>query len=160
MTHEIPQPPAHQPPRHLPPPRTKHGPADPGPMRPGRRATLMVVVEQDEPEQALRDSLEWVQAFERDCGLVVDTEATELYGVARAEDLKDSLRPPRDASVAEHLDFICAHGRWLNPGDCPVSPPDSNGAPAWAWAYYEAVMSAPDHAYCTIWDLLPLPAAA
>lgn len=160
MTHEVPHPPAHQPPRRLPPPRAKHGPADPGRMVPGRRATLMVVVEQDEPEQALRESLEWVHAFERDCGLVVDTEATELYGVALAEDLKDSLRPPRDASVAEHLDFICAEGRWLNPGTCPLAPPDSNGAPAWAWAYYQAVMGAPDSAYCTIWDLLPLPAAA
>lgn len=160
MTHEIPHPPSHPAPRRLPPSQTKHGPADPGRMAPGRRATLMVVVEQDEPEQALHDSLEWVNAFERDCGLVVDTEATELYGVALVEDLRDCLRPPRDASVAEHLDFICANGRWLHPGNCPVAPPDSNGAPAWAWAYYQAVMGASEHAYCTIWDLMPLPAAA
>jgi hypothetical protein len=152
-------------PRRTPPrsPRTpapKRGPSGPGPMRPGRRTTVMVVVDREDPEQALRESMEWVQAFEQDCGLVLDTDATELYGVALAEDLKESLRPPRDGAVAEYLDFICVGGTWLDPGRCPAAPPDSNGAPAWSWAYYQAVMGAPDHAYCTIWDLLPLPAAA
>jgi hypothetical protein len=138
----------------------KRGPAGPGPLLPGRRSTVMVVVERPDPEQALQESMDWVEAFERDCGLVLDPQATELYGVATASDLKDNLRPPRDGAVAEYLDFICVDGTWLHPGDCPVAPPDSNGAPAWAWAYYQAVMGADDQAFCTIWDVMPLPTAA
>ncbi|VXB75015.1 hypothetical protein [Citricoccus sp. K5] len=165
MSHDVPQQPRRSerrpsPQRPRSAPHPKHGPSGPGRMAPGRRTTVMVVVDREEPEHALRESMEWVQAFERDCGLVLDTDATELYGVALAADLKDSLQPPRDGSVADYLDFICVDGRWLNPGDCPVAPPDSNEAPAWAWAYYESVMGAPDHAYCTIWDLMPLPMAA
>ena len=140
--------------------RGHHGPADPGGMAPGRRATVMVVVDHEDPESALADSMGWVHAFERDCGLVLDTDATELYGVATAEDLKDALQPPRDGTVAEYLDFICVDGQWLHPGACPAPPPDTNGASAWAWTYYASVMGAPDHAYCTLWDLMPLPAAA
>jgi hypothetical protein len=138
----------------------KRGPAGPGPLLPGRRSTVMVVVERPDPEEALLESMDWVQAFERDCGLVMDPEATELYGVAKASDLKDNLRPPRDGAVAEYLDFICVEGVWLHPGDCPMAPPDSNGAPAWAWAYYQAVMGLDDGAFCTIWDVMPLPMAA
>ncbi|QCU77415.1 hypothetical protein E7744_03675 [Citricoccus sp. SGAir0253] len=138
----------------------KRGPAGPGRMAPGRRTTVMVVVDRPDPEEALRESMDWVEAFERDCGLVLDPEATELYGVATAEDLRESLQPPRDGSVAEYLDFICVDGAWLHPGDCPVAPPDSNGAPAWSWAYYRTVMGAPDGAFCILWDLMPLPAAA
>jgi hypothetical protein len=41
-----------------------------------------------------------------------------------------------------------------------MAPPDSNGAPAWAWAYYQAVMGLDDGAFCTIWDVMPLPMAA
>lgn len=140
--------------------RRKRGPAGPGPMVPGRRSTVMVVVERPDPEEALEESMDWVQAFERDCGLALEPGATELYAVASALDLKENLRPPRDGAVAGHLDFICVGGRWLEPGDCPPAPPDSNGAPAWAWAYYQAVMGAPDDAVCTIWDLRPLPAAS
>ncbi|MFC7401160.1 hypothetical protein [Citricoccus sp. GCM10030269] len=138
----------------------KHGPADPGTMVPGQRTTVMVVVPHEDPHQALQESIEWVQAFERDCGLVLDSQATELYGVASVEDLKESLRPPRDGAIADYLDFICADGTWMNPGDCPMAPPDSNGAPAWSWAYYQAVMGAPDGSFCTIWDLMPLPVAS
>ncbi len=138
----------------------KRGPAGPGPLLLGRRSTVMVVVERPDPEQALQESLDWVQAFERDCGLVLDPQSTELYGVAKASDLKENLRPPRDGAMAEYLDFICVDGAWLHRGDCPAAPPDSNGAPAWAWAYYQTVMGTPDQAFCTIWDVMPLPAAA
>ncbi len=138
----------------------QHGPQDPGRMAPGRRASVLVVVDPQDQEQALRESLGWVEAFEEDCGLVMDHAATELYAVARAADLKEPLVPPRDTATAQDIDFICAGGRWYHPDDCPPCPPDTNGATAWAWTYYRVIMAAEDESLCTLWDLMPLPAVS
>lgn len=135
----------------------QHGPQGSGRMVPGRRATVLVVVPGQEQEEALRASLGWVAAFEEDCGLVMDRSATELYAVARAADLKKPLMPPRCGTPALDIDFICAGGQWFDPDHRPPSPPDSNGATPWAWAYYQLIMGAEDTDLCTLWDLMPLP---
>ena len=109
-----------------------HGPGTHGRMRPGRRATVLVIVPPTEDHDlALRRSLGWVAAFEEDCGLALDRAATELYAVAGAADLKEPLQPPRGPVDPLDLDFICVDGRWMHPADCPPCPPDSNGASAW-----------------------------
>lgn len=136
----------------------QHGPHGSGRMTPGRRATVLVVVPGQGQEDALRESLGWVAAFEEDCGLVMDRSATELYAVARAADLKEPLVPPRDGALALDIDFICVDGQWFDPDHCPPCPPDSNGATPWAWAYYQLIMGADDGDICTLWDLMPLPA--
>lgn len=135
-----------------------HGPQGSGRMMPGRRATVLVVVPGSDQDQALRESMGWVAAFEEDCGLVMDRSATELYAVARAADLKRPLMPPRETTPSLEIDFICVGGRWFHPDDCPPCPPDTNGATAWAWAYYQLIMGAEDDSLCTLWDLMPLPA--
>lgn len=138
----------------------QQGPHGAGRMIPGRRATVMVVVAPQSQETALQEAMAWVGAFEEDCGLVMDHGFTELHAVARAADLKEPLQPPRDAAMAADIDFICVDGQWHHPDDCPSSPPDTQGAPPWAWAYYQLIMGLDDSAICTLWDLMPLPAAA
>lgn len=137
-----------------------HGPAEPGGMVPGQRASLMVMVEDPDMETAIRSAQGWVDAFHEDCGLVIDVDATELYAIGRAADLREHLTPPQRHTPDLQLDFICTRGTWTHPGTCAPAPPDSNDATAWAWAYYNALMDAGEDALCTIWDVHPLPAAS
>ena len=136
------------------------GPSSPGTLVPGERASVLVVSGTPDPEEAMREAMGRIGAFERDCPIVLDSTATSLYAVAAAEQLQEGLRPPADEGPAEFLDFIAAEQQWGPRGDCPATPPDSNGASAWAWAYYRAVRGAHPQALCTIWDVYPLSAAA
>lgn len=108
----------------------------------------------------MAEAWEWIRAFERDCGLALDTEATGCFAVATADTLQRGLEPPRSESPAELVDFILADGVWHHRGEAPPAPPDDIGVSAWAWMYHRAVSGAHPQALRSIWDVYPLPAVA
>lgn len=134
-----------------------HGPGTPGSLRPGRRGSVLVVSEHPDPDEAMRHAMAWITAFEDDCGLVLDTDETALYAVGRAGQLGESLRRApgvhedgTGADTAEFVDAILTGGAWrLRDRD----------AGAWSTAYRSAILEASPSAVCTVWDVLPLPAA-
>lgn len=134
-----------------------HGPGTPGPLRPGVRGSVLIVSEHADPDTAMRHAMAWITAFEDDCGLVLDADGTELYAVGLAGELGASLRrspgvaedgTPTDTS--EFVDAILTGGVWR------LREPDAR---AWSTAYRAAILGAAPHAVCTVWDVLPLPAA-
>lgn len=134
-----------------------HGPGTPGRMRPGVRASVLIVAQSCGPEDGIAEALEWIRAFERDCGLVLDTEATSAFAVANADVLQEGLQPPRTESPAELVEFILCGGVWYHRGNVPAAPPDDNGVSAWGWMYHRAISGARPDALCTVWDVYPLP---
>lgn len=134
-----------------------HGPGTPGSLRPGERGSVLVVSEHPDPDAAMRHAMAWITAFEDDCGLVLDTDETALYAVGLAGELGESLRrspgvaedgTPTDTS--EFVDAILTGGAWR------LREPDAR---AWSSAYRAAILGAAPDAVCTVWDVLPLPAA-
>ncbi|MCT2007669.1 hypothetical protein M3C74_08930 [Micrococcus lylae] len=133
------------------------GPGTPGTMQPGERASVLIVAQSSGPEDGIEEALDWIEAFERDCGLLLDTEATASFAVASADVLQDGLCPPRTESPAELVEFILFEGVWYHRGNVPAAPPDDNGVSAWGWMYHRAISGARPDALCSIWDVYPLP---
>lgn len=135
-----------------------HGPGRPGPLRPGVRASVLIVSAEPDAEAALRDSMSWITAFEDDCGLVLDHDETSLYAVAPASDLRrpDAEDAAEGDAARDPSDFIAAvllHGRWRLRGE------GGHSGYAWRDLYRQAVTEAAPDALCTVWDVRPLPAA-
>lgn len=134
-----------------------HGPGTPGTMFPGVRASVLIVAQSSGPEDGIEEALDWIAAFERDCGLMLDTEATSSFAVASADVLQDGLQPPRTESPSELVEFILSEGVWYHRGNVPPAPPDDNGVSAWGWMYHRAISNARPDSLCSIWDVYPLP---
>ncbi|MDO5635172.1 MAG: hypothetical protein Q4G34_09930 [Micrococcus sp.] len=151
-------------------PRTpdRHAPHGPGPtsgLVPGKRASLMIVSAERDVEAAMREAMDWLDAFTQNCGLVLNAEETDLYAVAQARTLTGQMSMPRagaglhQTGVAEFIDFILHAGRWHHADAPRPVPQDAEGVHPWAWTYYELLHQADPEAWCTVWDVFPLPAA-
>lgn len=137
-----------------------HGPGRPGPLRPGERASVLIVSPGPDHEEALRHAMSWITAFEDDCGPVLEHDETALYAVGLARDICPDARGVDEDDATDPSAFIHAvllDGRWVLRGEQRVA--QEGEAAAWAEAYRRAVTAAGPDALCTVWDVYPLPAA-
>lgn len=148
--------------QHAEPTRTDraepHGPGTPATLRPGERGSVLVLSPAGPPEAAMGHAVAWITAFEDDCGLVLDRDATSLYAVSPADGLRREGDVPSDGGIAEHLDFVLAGGVWHHRGTCPPAPAGSD-VDGWALLVHRLQREAPRGALGTVWDVFPLPAA-
>ncbi|MDY6055194.1 hypothetical protein [Micrococcus sp.] len=148
----------------------RHGPGTAGPLRPGERGTVLIVSGPADAEEAMSEAVAWITAFEHDCGLVLDTEATSLYAVKElggppwagsAEGAGPADGAGQDAAaereerrrqaqtLAPYLDFVLAGGRWYHRAG--LSPA------AWADRVAQVEGSVAPGSLGTVWDVYPLP---
>ena len=134
-----------------------HGPGPVPSLRPGARASVMIIAPATDPSEAMRCTVEWIDAFEQGCGLALDREETCLYAMSVAADVTSAAAvdphgpgPCGDSpcGVAKYLDAILCGGAWQVRGDDPHE---------WARTYRQALAEADPAALCTVWDVLALP---
>lgn len=84
----------------------------------------------------------------------------ELYAFGAAGRIQEKMCRPRRRGSGDVADTelgpvhaIWVAGRWLSPDSCPPAPPENNGATAWQWTHYDAVMGASPAAWLVLWDL-------
>lgn len=134
---------------------TAHGPGPTDVLRPGRRASIMVVSGAHGAAAGMEEALEWVRAFEDDCGMSLDAKATICFAVATPNGLQDNRQPPTSESPSKFVDFILADGTWHHRGTVPAAPAEAGGVSDWAWMYYHTLRDAHPESLCTIWGVLP-----
>lgn len=124
------------------------------------RCTLLFVIEGELLRESIRLSLDLADDYQRLLPNVMEVTASELFAVGEAPRIQRRMRLPRPlddvssaATSAGSIQAIWTMSGWRTPGDCPPAPPDSNGATAWQWAHYDAVMNASPGAHLILWDL-------
>lgn len=124
------------------------------------RCTLLFIIEDRLLREAIRHSLDLADEYQRLLPHVLTVSRSEIYAVGEATRIQQRTKLPRrldDASSAATsagaIQAVWSGGRWSTPGDCPPAPADSNGATAWQWAHYNAVMNAAGTAHLILWDL-------
>lgn len=140
----------------VPSPAAPHGPGTPATLRPGERGSVLVLSPPAPAEDAMGHAVAWMAAFEEDCGLVLDRDATALYAVALLGDLRHDAAGA--GAIAAHLDFVLADGVWHHRGTCPTRPGEE---PEQAWARLVGALqdAAGPQTLGTVWDVHPLPTA-
>ena len=135
-----------------------HGPGTPATLRPGERGSVLVLSPPGSAEEGMAHAVAWITAFEQDCDLVLDPDATSLYAVAEMSGLVLEEPDETDEGIAAHLDFVWADGVWHHRGTCPAAP-EGSSANTWAWHVHRLQRAAAPGSLGTVWDVYPLPAA-
>ncbi|WP_309081176.1 hypothetical protein [Zhihengliuella sp.] len=124
------------------------------------RCSLLFVIAESPLSDAIRQSIDLAVRYREDLLLGLPVDAEELYAFGEAERIQEKIRPPRPTRSGDPAETslgpvhaIWRDGGWLTPESCPPAPPEDNGATAWQWAHYNAVMEAPPRSYLVLWDL-------
>ncbi|GHD10137.1 hypothetical protein [Zhihengliuella salsuginis] len=124
------------------------------------RCSLLMIFEDLPLPEAVGRCADLADEFRRESPFAPSVSRQELYAVGAAGRIQAKIRPPhplvpRDAAATElgSVHAIWARGRWQTPDKCRPAPPDDNGASAWQWAHYDAVMNATPTAWMVLWDL-------
>lgn len=123
------------------------------------RCSLLIIVNEPTIESAIERVLElsgdYVDAIPD-----MEVERQELYAFGSVERIRPHLRPPQPLSSTDSAETelgpvhaIWDGNAWLTPGTCWPAPPDDNGANAWQWTHYNAVMNAAATGFMALWDL-------
>ncbi|GAA3698937.1 hypothetical protein GCM10022377_09930 [Zhihengliuella alba] len=124
------------------------------------RCSLLFIIDEAPLSGAIRQSIDLALRYREDFPLGLPVESEELYAFGEAERIQERIRPLRPSRSGDSAETslgpvhaIWRGGGWLTPGSCPPPPPEDNGATAWQWAHYNAVMDAPPRSYLVLWDL-------